>query len=407
MTNMKSEPVFKSKLEHADKTQEMLVQQLKDAGKVAILYIPLDKLNAEIGGLMDDLNSGRPYDEGRLDYLLLCLDANPEYKAQKAKELERWRSSVQAFTKECLREMRTFISARIFKHSVASLQTETGYPIGLCKRLLSKKCLWLTRISTEDICRMHVADLLNKFNPLSQGLDIVEIAAIYAQMPPKFLVDPGGKKEKFRESIVQHVKELMAKKEQGKLTKAQTRYVLYESATPCYGQRATLHSLALRASDVSGVNSAGATVNPMMPAVSSPPDEGPSPKERQAVAAGDLGQRPPPAFASSLNELVKKRQSQSYGSGGPALNPMQSRCDDKGGGAQEDGEKRPPVAFASALAEMAKKRQSQSDGDVSSSSTSVTHQDAGAGGARRPPPAFASLLAEKAKKRQTSADDDM
>lgn len=70
---------------------------------------------------------------------------------------------------------------------------------------------------------MHEADLLNKFNPLSQGLDIVEIAAIYAQLPPKFLVDPSGKKERFRESIIAHLKELLAKKEAGTLSRTQKR----------------------------------------------------------------------------------------------------------------------------------------------------------------------------------------
>ena len=80
--------VFTTRVKHADKTTEMLIGQLKDAGKVAILYIPLDELNAEIAELMAALNAEKPYDEARLDYLLLCLDANPEHKAQKAKELE-------------------------------------------------------------------------------------------------------------------------------------------------------------------------------------------------------------------------------------------------------------------------------------------------------------------------------
>jgi len=214
---------FTTAIKHADKTQEMLMQQLRDAGKVGIVYIPLDELNIEIAGLMAALNAGQPYNEARLDYLLLCLDANPDYKALKARELEKWKKSVHMFAQECLREMRTYISASIFRQSLATLQAETGYSVGLCRRLLTKKCLWLARIATEDICRMHEADLLNKFNPLSQGLDIVEVAAIYAQMPQKFLVDPTGKKERFRESIVTHLKELVVKRDAGTLRESQKR----------------------------------------------------------------------------------------------------------------------------------------------------------------------------------------
>ena len=33
---------------------------------------------------------------------------------------------------------------------------------------------------------MHEADLLNKFSPIGQGLDIIEFASIYSMLPSKY-----------------------------------------------------------------------------------------------------------------------------------------------------------------------------------------------------------------------------
>mgnify|MGYP003386233390 CR=1 FL=1 len=374
-----------SSIKHSDKTQDMLMQQLKDAGKIGIVYIPLHELNIEIGEIMSALNAEKPYDEDRLDYLLMCLDANPEYKAQKALELQQWKNSVNRFAKDCLREMRTYVPAGIFKHSVASLQAQSVYPVGLCKRLLTKKCLWLTRISTEDICRMHEADLLNKFNPTSQGLDIVEIAAIYAQMPDKFHVDASGKKESFRMSIVGHLKELMAKKEKGTLTKSQTRNVLYEKVSPAYvSSRQSLHSLSSRDSEVPSISarsgsgtgsSSRDTLNPMQAALPPPPLTHAGAGASSSASTGSTAReearkagtnRPPPAFAHSLEAMVKKRQT--------------SVTDTNTG-----------TVLTTA--------------STTSSSTSVSHIGSEPGG-QRPPPAFADALAARAKKCQVSVNEN-
>jgi len=364
---------FVTSVEHADKNQEMLLQQLKDAGKVAIVYIPLDKLNAEIGILMAALNAGEPYDEARLDYLLLCLDANPEYKAQKAKELEEWKKSVAAFMRECLKEMRTFISAQIFRHSVASLQQESGYSIGLCKRLLSKKCLWLTRISTEDICRMHHADLVNKFNPLSQGLDIVELAAIYAQMPEKFLVDPGGKKEAYREALMSSLKGMMSKQSEGSLSKTQMRNPLYSAAAPSYEQRATLHSLnsrnsfqsddevLLRARTNSSTSSRGDNTDGFRAA-------GGHSRSGSDLGLGIGGDELPPTVGSPnplLNSIASMRSRASSSSSSTVSShqiTQSKRPTDIGGAgvAIATGSRKPPPAFANSLDALIKKRRSAS-----------------------------------------------
>ena len=53
---------------------------MRKLGLTPLTYIPLDQLKAEVTQLVAAASEGRAYDEGRLDYLLLCLDANPEHQ---------------------------------------------------------------------------------------------------------------------------------------------------------------------------------------------------------------------------------------------------------------------------------------------------------------------------------------
>jgi hypothetical protein len=71
---------YKTAIPFADETNEILKNQLIDAGVLPLTYIPKEQLQKEINELVAAANSGIRYDEGRLDYLLRCLDVNPEYQ---------------------------------------------------------------------------------------------------------------------------------------------------------------------------------------------------------------------------------------------------------------------------------------------------------------------------------------
>ena len=83
--------------------------------------------------------------------------------------------------------MRGIIPPHIFNSTLNTLTQHDNLPAELAKRLLAKKCLWLVRVSTVDISKMHIAELQGRFNPEAQGLDIVEMAAIFANTPAKFM----------------------------------------------------------------------------------------------------------------------------------------------------------------------------------------------------------------------------
>jgi hypothetical protein len=88
--------------------------QLQEVSIKPLSYIPLSELFA---------NNGDKNDETRLDYLLSCLNANPEYKQQRAKENHIWREKTSAFLRESYETIREFIPGDIFKKSINDLGT--------------------------------------------------------------------------------------------------------------------------------------------------------------------------------------------------------------------------------------------------------------------------------------------
>eukprot|EP01035_Chromulina_nebulosa_P022269 gene22269-28840_t len=96
------------------------------------------------------------------------------------------KDQIEEFSQECLSTMRGFVPPHIFTTSLAFLVDEDGLSEPLAKRMLSKECLWLVRMDPEDIQKLSDADLMDRFNPLDQQLDIVELAAVFACLSPVY-----------------------------------------------------------------------------------------------------------------------------------------------------------------------------------------------------------------------------
>lgn len=172
----------------------VLKAQLREKGVQPLEFIPLPHIRAELQQLFSKCgsSSGDAADEARMDYLLQCMEYNPEYRREKDEDLRLWRHEVAALAQECLLLMRGFIPAHIFSCSRAQLVAD-GVSEAVAKRLFAKKCLWLLRMPSADISRLHEADLMGKYSVESQGLDLVEVAALYAAIPTKFISDATGK----------------------------------------------------------------------------------------------------------------------------------------------------------------------------------------------------------------------
>lgn len=150
--------------------------------------MPLDALQSEIADIFQQANAGQTFDEARLDYLLMCLDCNPDYRyvqrinimgwllscgshnlcvvlsiavhrLEKEQETLRWRSEHEEYLQECLDTMRSYIPPYIFHATHSHLVEVDHMHAGIAKRVLTKKCLWLVRLNKEDISKLHVAEL--------------------------------------------------------------------------------------------------------------------------------------------------------------------------------------------------------------------------------------------------------
>lgn len=114
-----------------------------------------------------------------------------------------WRRKVEAFLNKSLKEMHEYIPPNIASiKSIDQLKTQTGYSDELCERIFQTKSLWLIRLSKSDIGRLSYVDIKGVYNPLTQDLDIVELAAIYKALHSvSFLNDLNNKKALFKNEI--------------------------------------------------------------------------------------------------------------------------------------------------------------------------------------------------------------
>lgn len=62
----------------------------------------------------------------------------------------------------------------------------TGVSTSIANRITKKKILWLVRMTIEDIDTIPSRQLWNEYLHTDDDLDVVELAAVYASLPPEF-----------------------------------------------------------------------------------------------------------------------------------------------------------------------------------------------------------------------------
>jgi hypothetical protein len=119
-----SEQYFASS-KYADQQNELLRHQLREANLIPLEYIPLPQLKQEIDRLIEKINNDQISDEEtkRLDYLLICLEKNPEHIEEQQQELQLWLVNSLPFIEESLVTMRGLIPPDIFHCSIATLRS--------------------------------------------------------------------------------------------------------------------------------------------------------------------------------------------------------------------------------------------------------------------------------------------
>lgn len=188
------------------------------------------------------ITATRSTNQSRMDYLLACLELNPEYRLKEAEELWAWRSDIIPFLEESLQTMRSTIPPSIFTCSKNDLKSLSGYSAGLVNRIFTKKCLWLVRLDPGDLLKIHPADMSGKYGVQSLGLDIVEVAAIIAVAPVKFVADSRGQKEQWRASLEELLKAMYKEFKSDSLNPSKMRHPAYKNQVGAFGDVSDLYS---------------------------------------------------------------------------------------------------------------------------------------------------------------------
>jgi tetratricopeptide (TPR) repeat protein len=125
---------------------------------------------------------------------------HPEFKQKEEMKKERWKVENTPVNVIASRWIKSMIPPDIILSCTLAM-LETQLPKLLAKRIWSKKALWLTRVSPMKISRLHIADLQSKYSP--QGLDEIELRAIYHALPLSFENDGKGEKMAWKGNILE------------------------------------------------------------------------------------------------------------------------------------------------------------------------------------------------------------
>lgn len=202
--------------------------QLKAAGQEAVEYMTLDEAKAKMQAAVERLMQGDLKAEKELEKLDTAIKLHPDYIKEEEEKAARWEAEQQPKWQDALKNTRGFIPPNIMNLSKGEL-IEKGVPKEIAARVFSKKVLWFVRKDPRDIAKTHQADLNSKYT--SQGLDIVEMRAVYAVLPEEFELDSDGKKAKWKHNFKQKMLELCTKEEGNRLMVNEKRHNSYRKHT--------------------------------------------------------------------------------------------------------------------------------------------------------------------------------
>lgn len=174
------------------------------------------------------LQGGDEAAQGEFDKWDKIVAGHPEQKAKLAAADLAWENAAAPKCVAALELMRTFVPSDIFSMNKEAL-AGAGVPKSLIRRLLTKKVLHLLRMETADIAKVHIVDLRNRYS--SQGLDIVEMRAVYRVLPKKFQLDGNGAKKRWRKDFRNRLMRLTKMEDAGNLRGNAMRHAAYKAAS--------------------------------------------------------------------------------------------------------------------------------------------------------------------------------
>jgi rRNA processing protein Gar1 len=189
--------------------------------------LALDDIQSELLIMHEMADRGEAIDEKRFDLLIKLQEEHPEFQRMLAEEREHWKESIAEFIEHCLERTRSFIPVNVFDTTYEDL-VNLGLSSDLSRRILQRQCLWLVRMSREEIARLHESDLMGRFSSLQQNLDIIETAAIYAALPEEFINDTKERKTEWKNSIEDNLRQMLIDHDNDELPPHRIRCPAYD-----------------------------------------------------------------------------------------------------------------------------------------------------------------------------------
>ena len=203
----------------------LLKKQLLDSGQQPVEFVELSVARALMQEAVERLMSGEESAEADIEKWDKAIRLNPEYQAEMLEKARKWEEDERPANEACLRQMRGIVPVDVRQISSATMQ-EQGLPKKVAQRIWQKKILWFVCSHTEDIARIHVADLRTKYSFV--GCDIIELRAVYAALPVEFENDGDGKKKEWRDAFRQKLEEFSVKEAGNRLSNPEKRNFAYK-----------------------------------------------------------------------------------------------------------------------------------------------------------------------------------
>lgn len=184
----------------------------------------LEEARAGLNDAVSRLMSGEESAQADFDKWDKIISEHPDHLAKLARERVEWEENQAGQNEAALAITKGYVPANIKSISVAALKA-SGLPTDLAKRVFTQKALWLVRLPQTAIAKLHIVDLKTKYS--SQGLDLIELRAVYYSLPAEFENDPSGEKQQWRETLRRKLEMCVKEDSTGKLSTCKFRHACY------------------------------------------------------------------------------------------------------------------------------------------------------------------------------------
>lgn len=203
----------------------LLKRQLQESGQQPVEFVELSVARERMQQAVQRLMGGEEAAEKDIERWDKAIRMNPEYQKEMEEKAKQWEIDQKPINHQCLLKMRSLIPPNVGSTSVSQMMAD-GVPKSIANRIWTKKSLWIINTHPDDTKKVHIADLNTKYG--NQGLDIIEMRAIWANLPEEFDNDGDGKKAQWRALFRQKLEELTVKEASNRLSAMEKRNPAYK-----------------------------------------------------------------------------------------------------------------------------------------------------------------------------------